>query len=76
MAGYSAAEVARQGIIAEQNGIIAAAYDALKLCDETYWATQKNPTVLQETNAMNAVRAAVDLIENWRQKREPDSGAG
>ena len=59
----SATEIARASVIAEQNAIIAAAYDAL----------------IEARNRSRAdlprVLAAIEQIEEWRQKRDPRRSA-
>lgn len=55
----SASAIARRAIIAEQNQIIAAAYDALLLVRRT-------------SAAYPEVDAVIERIENWRQRRDPE----
>lgn len=55
---FSATEIARASTISEQNIIIAAAYDALV-------------AARTQLGSFQTVDAAIERIENWRQKRDP-----
>lgn len=61
----SATEVARKGTIMEQNGLIAAAYAALHTARVSMTNNDCGRPEIEE------VEAAIGLIEEWRQKREP-----
>ena len=60
-------EIARNGIIGEQNRLIAAAYEALL-------AVRDDSLPRDEIEQLAC--SAIEAIESWRQKRDPDGTDG
>jgi hypothetical protein len=65
----SVSEIARAGIITEQNAIIAAAYGALQTASQAMERAY-GLTAMPSRDEISNVQAAINLIENWKQKRE------
>lgn len=67
-----ATTIARDGIIGEQNEIIADAYGALLAAKQWLPAAAHSVRTIPEINdAFVAVIAAIERIEGWRQRRDP-----
>ena len=69
MAEPTATEIARIGIIREQNKLIAAAYAALLDARAYVLLTPVTPSMGE---CAGKICGAVNLIEDWKQKREPE----
>jgi hypothetical protein len=64
----TASDVARKGVIAEQNLIIGSVYSSLLDARESLESRDQQ-------SALRDIKSAIEDIENYRQKRDPEHGA-